>query len=201
MKGQGINSKSSPETASQTAGPYVHIGLSPKAAGFEIYDQELGTDIAGPNAIGERIRIEGIVWDGLGEPLRDVLIEVWQPNGRGVFADAGEVEDGFSGWGRIVCDFESGEWGFNTIKPGGFGNNAPHLNLWIVARGINTGLNTRLYFSDEVEANTIDPVLRMLNENCRQDTLIASRSEEGDLPVYRFDIRLQGEQETVFFDV
>ena len=74
------------ETASQTAGPYVHIGLAPGAAGFHLFEKELGTDIAGPNAKGERIRVEGIVYDGAGAPVKDVLIEVWQANAAGIYA-------------------------------------------------------------------------------------------------------------------
>ena len=199
------------ETASQTAGPYVHIGLAPGAAGFKTFDQELGTDIAGPNAKGERIAVEGVVFDGTGSPLKDVLIEVWQANAAGVYphpADrrSAEVEEGFRGWGRVISDFATGLWSFETVKPGVVpGRNgrpmAPHLNLWIVARGINIGLNTRMYFADESEANAADPVLNLIEQENRRPTLIARREERDGRPVYRFDIRLQGENETVFFDV
>ena len=197
------------ETASQTAGPYVHIGLAPGAAGFDIYDQELGHDIAGANATGERIRVAGKVIDGMNVPIKDVLIEVWQANADGHYAHpegGGTVEDGFRGWGRVISDFATGEWSFETVKPGqtpgrNVGQQAPHLNLWIVARGINIGLNTRLYFGDEPEANATDPVLNLIEWEHRRSTLIAERSMDGDMPIYRFDIRLQGENETVFFDV
>ncbi|PUB17506.1 protocatechuate 3,4-dioxygenase subunit alpha [Yoonia sediminilitoris] len=186
------------ETASQTAGPYVHIGLAPGAAGFEIFDNELGQDIAGPNAKGERIRVEGIVRDGTGSPVKDVLIEIWQANADGIYAhpeSAGEVEEGFRGFGRVIPAFETGIWAFDTIKPGAV-DGAPHLNLWVVARGINVGLNTRLYFSDE--DNSADPVLNLIEWENRRATLIAQR---GDDATYRFDITLQGDNETVFFDV
>ncbi|MCE8525662.1 protocatechuate 3,4-dioxygenase subunit alpha [Ruegeria pomeroyi] len=197
------------ETPSQTAGPYVHIGLAPGAAGFDIYDQELGWDIAGPNAAGERIRVEGRVIDGTGSPVKDVLIEVWQANADGIHAHpehAGRVEDGFRGWGRVITDFETGEWAFDTVKPGPVpGRNgaiqAPHLNFWIVARGINIGLNTRLYFGDEADANAADPVLNLIEWENRRATLIAVRGEREGKPLYRFDIHLQGPQETVFFDI
>ena len=195
------------ETASQTAGPYVHIGLAPGAAGFELFEKELGSDIAGPNAEGERIAVEGVVLDGTGSPVKDVLIEVWQANAAGIYASpidkrSGEVEEGFRGWGRVISDFDTGLWRFDTVKPGAVvGRNArmmaPHLNLWIVARGINVGLNTRMYFGDETEANAADPVLNLIEQVDRRATLIAKR--EGG--TYRFDIRLQGEGETVFFDV
>lgn len=197
------------ETPSQTAGPYVHIGLAPGAAGFDIYEQELGWDIAGPNAEGERIRVEGIVIDGSGAPVKDVLLEAWQANAKGIYAHPehpGEVEQGFRGWGRVITDFETGEWGFDTVKPGAvMGRNgkmmAPHINLWIVARGINVGLSTRLYFSDEDAANAADPVLGLIEWEHRRATLVAERRDNGGGIVYRFDIRLQGEDETVFFDI
>ena len=194
------------ETPSQTAGPYVHIGLAPGAAGFEIFDRELGWDIAGPNAKGERIRIEGLVTDGTGAPVKDVLIEVWQANAAGVYAHpegGGDVAQGFRGWGRVISDFETGEWGFDTVKPGPVPGRsgavqAPHINLWIVARGINLGLNTRLYFADEETANANDPVLNLIELEHRRTTLIARLEKKG---LYRFDIRLQGEDETVFLDI
>ena len=191
------------ETPSQTAGPYVHIGLAPGAAGFDIYREELGHDIAGPNAAGERIRIQGMVIDGTGAPVKDVLLETWQANAQGLYAhpeSAGEVEDGFRGWGRVITDFATGEWSFDTVKPGPtLGRNgqmqAPHINLWIVARGINLGLNTRLYFEDE--DNSSDPVLNSIEWEHRRATLLAKRTGN----TYRFDIRLQGQDETVFFDI
>lgn len=197
------------ETASQTAGPYVHIGLAPGAAGFDIYERELGWDIAGPNAAGERIRVEGLVIDGTGSPVKDVMLEVWQANAAGVYAHpegGGAVEDGFRGWGRVITDFDTGAWGLDTVKPGKVPGRmgrvqAPHLNLWIVARGINVGLNTRIYFDDEAEANATDPVLNLIEWETRRKTLVARREMRDGKPVYRFDIRLQGEDETVFFDI
>lgn len=197
------------ETASQTAGPYVHIGLAPGAAGFDIYRQELGRDIAGPNAKGEHIRVEGLVIDGMGSPVKDALLEVWQANAEGHYAHpegGGPVEEGFRGWGRVITNFETGEWSFDTVKPGAvMGRNgrmmAPHINLWIVSRGINIGLNTRMYFSDESQSNTVDPVLNLIEWEHRRTTLIAQRSDRDGIPVYRFDIRLQGDDETVFFDI
>lgn len=196
------------ETASQTAGPYVHIGLAPGAAGFDIYETELGRDIAGPHAEGERIRVEGRVLDGTGNPVKDVLLEVWQANSAGQYAhpEGGPVEEGFRGWGRVITDFDSGEWGFDTIKPGPTAGRmgrrqAPHISLWLVARGLNIGLNTRMYFDDEASANATDPVLALIEWENRRPTLIATRSLRGGLPVYRFDIVLQGPGETVFFDI
>ena len=207
------------ETPSQTAGPYVHIGLAPGAAGFEIFERELGQVIAGPQSKGERIRVEGRVLDGADAPVTDVLIEVWQANAQGRYnhpEDTSEPEfesdfpADFRGWGRVIPDFETGVFSFETVKPGpvpetGPGttgrSQAPHLNLWLVARGINLGLNTRMYFSDEVEANAADPVLGRIESPGRRQTLIAMRDDIVDPPVYRFDIHLPGPSETVFFDI
>lgn len=194
------------ETPSQTAGPYVHIGLAPGAAGFEIFDNELGRDIAGPDAPGERIRVEGLVTDGTGAPVKDVLLEAWQADASGIYPHAedprhADCAPGFRGWGRVITDFETGLWAFDTIKPGAVpGRNgttqAPHISLWIVARGINIGLNTRLYFEDA--DNSADPVLGLVEQAHRRDTLIARKTAPGH---YRFDISLQGDAETVFFDI
>ena len=110
------------------------------------------------------------------------------------------------GWGRAGSDFDSGLVTFETIKPGAITDKAgrkcaPHINVWIVARGINIGLNTRLYFSDEEAANAADPVLNLIEQPVRRKTLIATRSERAGKVVYAFTINLQGPEETVFFDV
>jgi protocatechuate 3,4-dioxygenase alpha subunit len=197
------------ETPSQTAGPYVHIGLAPGAAGFDIYERELGWDIAGPNAKGQRIRVEGLVIDGTGSPIKDVMLEAWQANAEGHYAHpegGGPVEDGFRGWGRVITDFATGEWGFDTVKPGPVPGRrgtvqAPHISLWIVARGINLGLHTRLYFEDEGAANAADPVLNGIEWEKRRPTLIARRADRDGQIVYRFDIKIQGDDETVFFEI
>ncbi|QIE45837.1 protocatechuate 3,4-dioxygenase subunit alpha [Pseudohalocynthiibacter aestuariivivens] len=190
------------ESASQTAGPFVHIGLAPGDAGFDIYRTELGRDIAGPNAPGTRITVTGTVTDGTGAPVKDVLIEVWQADADGIYPGQGTVADGFRGWGRVIPDFDSGMFTIKTVKPGQvMGRNgrmmAPHLNLWLVARGINTGLNTRMYFADQETANAADPVLNLIEQTHRRQTLIA----QADGDSYHFDICLQGEDETVFFDI
>ena len=203
------------ETASQTAGPYVHIGLAPQAAGFDIFENNFGNVLVDDKTKGERIRIEGRVYDGIGTVLKDVLIESWQANAAGRYAHPADRQEGkaldknFRGWGRACTDFETGVYAFETIKPGPVaGRNgrpmAPHINLWIVARGINLGLNTRLYFSDEAEANAKDPVINLIEWEARRKTLVAERTDrrsDGGAAVYRFDIRLQGDNETVFFDV
>jgi protocatechuate 3,4-dioxygenase, alpha subunit len=194
------------ETASQTAGPYVHIGLAPGAAGFGIYRQELGRTIAGPDVPGERIRVEGVVLDGTGAPVKDVLLEVWQADAAGIYCHAEDprasgAAPGFRGWGRVITDFDTGLWAFDTIKPGSVAGRhgrlmAPHISFWIVARGINVGLHTRMYFEDE--DNSADPLLQLIEQAHRRETLLARKAGPG---LYRFDIRLQGDGETVFLDV
>jgi protocatechuate 3,4-dioxygenase, alpha subunit len=201
------------ETPSQTAGPYVHIGLIPHQAGFDIFANDFSNVLVTPETLGERITIEGRVFDGAGSLCRDILVEVWQANAAGRYAHSADAQEdkaldpAFRGWGRTGTDFATGLYRFETIKPGrvvgrrGHKPMAPHLNLWIAARGINIGLATRMYFSDEGDANAADPVLNIVEQPSRRATLIANREERAGEVVYVFDIHLQGERETVFFDV
>jgi protocatechuate 3,4-dioxygenase, alpha subunit len=201
------------ESPSQTAGPYVHIGLIPHQAGFDIFEKNFSNVLVGPDTAGERIRIEGRILDGSGSSARDILVEIWQANAAGRYnhpADRQEdkpVDPVFRGWGRTGTDFETGLYTFETIKPGavvgrkGHRPMAPHVNVWLAARGINIGLSTRMYFSDEAEANARDPVLNIVEPRERRETLIARREERGGEVVYVFDIHLQGEREIVFFDI
>jgi protocatechuate 3,4-dioxygenase alpha subunit len=199
------------ESASQTAGPYVHIGLAPTQAGFDIFDNSFTNVVASPKAKGERIRIEGRVIDGSGTPLRDVMLEIWQANAAGKYNHPADhqkkkLDAAFRGWGRACSDFATGVWAFETVKPGGVEGRtgramAPHVNLWVVARGINIGLNTRMYFSDEEKANAADPVLNLIEWETRRRTLIGQRESKTGKTIYRFDIHLQGPEETVFFDI
>lgn len=190
------------ETASQTAGPYVHIGTVPTYAGLGgVYEHEIGQASFEDGARGEVIEITGTVMDGTGWVLRDAMIEVWQADASGRFPGQEGADPKVSGFARVCADPESGEWVLKTIKPGPValrdgGRQAPHIALWIVARGINIGLQTRIYFEDE--ANADDPVLSRIEQRPRVDTLIAKKTGAGR---YRFDIRLQGEGETVFFDM
>jgi protocatechuate 3,4-dioxygenase, alpha subunit len=201
------------ETPSQTAGPYVHIGLIPHQAGFDIFENNFSNVLVTPATKGERITIEGRIFDGTGAIARDILVEIWQANAAGRYdhpADRQEnkpLDPAFRGWGRTGTDFESGLYRFETIKPGpvagrhGHKPMAPHVSFWLAARGINIGLATRMYFSDEAQANAADPVLNIIEQPARRETLIAWRGERPGEVVYVFDIHLQGERETVFFDV
>lgn len=195
------------ETPSQTAGPYVHIGLTPNFCGIGgVYDADLGTTMVNDKTRGECITIRSRVIDGSGTPLRDALVEIWQADADGLYNSPSEMrgsaDPNFAGWGRCPADMDTGEFVFHTIKPGRvpFRDGrlmAPHVTFWIVARGINIGLHTRMYFGDEEKANAEDPVLQRIEHKVRVPTLIASR--EGN--VYTFDIHLQGDRETVFFDI
>lgn len=200
------------ETASQTAGPYVHIGLAPKQAGFDIFENNFGNVLVKPETKGERITIEGRIIDGSGAVIKDVLLEIWQANAAGRYNHPADqqadkpLDKSFRGWGRACTDFDSGIYTFETIKPGSVtGRNgkpmAPHINVWVVARGINIGLSTRIYFSDEEKANAADPDLTGIEWVERRKTLVAQRSEKDGKVVYTFDVHLQGADETVFFDV
>ena len=186
-----------PETPSQTAGPYVHIGLTPNLLGNRgIYETDLGTSPIGPDARGERITITGWVRDGSGMILRDALLESWQADAAGRYPGTPNADPHVHGWCRFAADFDSGDWSLSTIKPGAVGPMAPHIALWICARGINVGLSTRIYFEDE--DNAACPVLARIEDTARISTLLARRTAPG---TYRFDITLQGDGETVFFDM
>jgi protocatechuate 3,4-dioxygenase alpha subunit len=172
-------------TPSQTVGPFFGVGLP----------FEKGEQIVAPGSAGA-MRIEGQVLDGNGQPVPDALLEIWQPDGRGRYGRAGEA----TGFGRSRTDSE-GAFNFMTVKPGATPApdgrlQAPHLNVTVFARGLLRHLVTRMYFPDETEANATDAVLNLV-EPARRETLIA-KSCGG---VLHFDIRLQGERETVFFAI
>jgi protocatechuate 3,4-dioxygenase alpha subunit len=195
------------ETPSQTAGPYVHIGLMPNFVGIHgIYAEDLGSRMLNDRTKGDRITLTGRVLDGGGELLRDCVVEIWQADADGLYPSPsdprGAVDPNFTGWGRSGADAQTGLFSFDTIKPGRvpFPDGrlqAPHVSLWIVARGINLGLNTRMYFDDEADDNAADPILDRIEQKSRIATLIAKR----DGHTYNFDIHLQGPNETVFFDI
>lgn len=190
-------------TPSQTVGPFFHFSLTPKPYGYaEIATNDLLTE----DAAGERIRIEGRVLDGDGQPVPDALIEIWQADGEGRYAHTADSRarpnTRFRGFGRSDCDSD-GRFRFTTVKPGAVpgpngGAQAPHINIGIFARGLLNRLFTRLYFEGE-PANAGDPILALVPEDAR-GTLIARRSGGAGDPTYTFEIRLQGKNETVFFD-
>lgn len=188
------------ESPSQTAGPYVHIGCTPNVTGITtVYDGDLGAVMKTGLVRGEEITIKGTVYDGNGDALLDAMVEIWQADADGKYGtgEDDQSDPNFTGWGRTAGHLETGEFTFETVKPGPVGEgHAPHITFWVVARGINLGLQTRMYFEGEA-SNAGDPILSHVPED-RRDTIVAKRDSDG---IYRFDIRLQGEGETVFFDI
>jgi protocatechuate 3,4-dioxygenase alpha subunit len=194
------------ESPSQTAGPYVHIGCCPNFIGLDqVYSSDPGSKMVSESTLGQIITIAGRIFDGTGEVLKDGLVEIWQANTQGQYSREiiGAIDSHFCGWGRCPTDLETGEFLFETVKPGATNSNsgsiqAPHIDVWIVARGINSGLLTRLYFSDEADANNLDAMLAAIQPPHRVETLLAKKVADNH---YQFDIYLQGELETVFFDL
>jgi len=187
------------QTPSQTVGPFYAIGLTRRPLNV----------VTNESTDGERIRIEGQVLDGDGLPIPDVMVEIWQANAYGRYNHPDDKQEKpldatFTGWGRSGTD-EKCFYRFDTIKPGPVpGANetvqAPHINVVVFARGMLVHAFTRLYFADE-PANASDPVLNSIKNKKRRQTLIALPGMENGKTIYRFDIRLQGENETVFFDM
>lgn len=190
------------ETPSQTAGPYVHIGCMPTYAGNAgAYDLEIGESPIAEGARGEIIEITGEVIDGTGWALRDAMLESWQPDAAGKFPGQAGADPKVTGFCRFAADAETGKFTLRTVKPGpvaarGGAMQAPHISLWVVARGINTGLQTRIYFEDE--DNSGDPLLNRIEQRPRTETLIAKKTADGQ---YTFNVVLQGDKETVFLDI
>lgn len=191
------------QTPSQTVGPFFAYGLTPEQYGYAM------TSLAGPAVAsaddeGERIRIEGRVFDGEGVIIPDALIEIWQADGAGRYAhpaDGRAANTSFKGFGRCGTgtDAENKFW-FETVKPASVdGTQAPHVNVVVFMRGLLLHAYTRIYFSDEADANARDPVMLSVPED-RRATLIAERRDGPEGVVYRLDIHMQGDRETVFFD-
>jgi len=184
------------QTPSQTVGPFFSLGLTRKPM------NRLATD----STAGEKVRIEGSVFDGDGKPVPDAMVEIWQANAYGRYNHPDDKQEkpldpNFIGWGRCGTD-DTGCFSFDTVKPGlvpGVDGavQAPHINVAVFARGMLSHAFTRIYFDGE-PANGTDPVLTSIKNKRRRETLIARREER---LVYRFDIHLQGENETVFFDM
>lgn len=192
-------------TPSQTVGPYFAYGLTPGA--MYKWSDLVGNDLVTPDASGERIRIEGRVFDGDGAPVRDSMLEIWQADASGRYAHPADARGlpnaAFRGHGRTGTD-DDGFFFFSTIKPGAVPGpdgrmQAPHILLTVFARGMLTHCKTRIYFEDEA-ANASDPVLALVPAE-RRTTLIARRRQGAAEAVYAFGVNLQGERETVFFDV
>ncbi len=192
------------QTPSQTVGPYFAYGLTPEQYGYA-FSSIAGGVLTVEAGDGERIRIEGRVLDGAGEPVGDAMVAIRQADGQGRYAHPADPRSSnarFRGFGRVGTGTDPEQrFIFETVKPGAPGDGqAPHIDLVLFLRGLLSHAYTRIYFSDEREANAADPVLAAVPAE-RRATLIAERDESADLPLYRFDIHLQGDRETVFFDI
>lgn len=195
------------QTPSQTIGPYFGYGLTPRPYGFA-YAGAADHVLINDSTEGERIRIEGQIFDGLGELVTDAMVEIWQANTHGRYNHPADdrqdnlLDPAFTGFGRCGTGMDgSGLFRFDTVKPGApASGGAPHVSMVIFMRGLLNHLYTRLYFADDATANEADPVLAGVAAD-RRPTLIAHRQEGPRGAVYRFDIHMQGERETVFFDV
>jgi protocatechuate 3,4-dioxygenase, alpha subunit len=187
-------------TPSQTVGPFFHLAL----------DRPEWGDLTAGNPQGERIVIEGRVTDGDGAPVADACLELWQANAAGRYAHPDDtrtdkpLDPNFRGFGRVSTDAEGG-FRFTTIRPGpvpGRGNalQAPHIAVAIFARGLLKQLHTRIYFAGE-PANDSDPALLSIDDPAVRQTLLATRREGSFPATYRFDVVLQGERETAFFEI
>ena len=194
------------QTPSQTIGPFFAYGLTPGQYNYPFADLTGGDLLANlPDESGTRIEIIGQVFDGEGQPVNDAMIEIWQADSEGRYAhpnDPRPSNTGFKGFGRFGTGTEDDHsFRFQTVKPGPFDSGqAPHINVIVFARGMLSHTYTRIYFADETEANENDSILARVPEDRRQ-TLVAKLITTGGSPTYRFDIHLQGDNETVFFDV
>ncbi|MFN3208302.1 MAG: protocatechuate 3,4-dioxygenase subunit alpha [Roseovarius sp.] len=179
------------ESPSQTAGPYVHIGCVPGHAGLDgIYrDGDLGASMITGAPDGEHLTLTLRILDGEAEPVRDALVEIWQPGPDGSFGPT----EGFSHWGRQPAHPETGDITFETLMPGSPKGQAPHILVWIAARGINLALMTRIYFPGQ--DNDADPIFTLAGD--RAETMLARPRAGG----FGHVIHLQGNKETVFLDV
>lgn len=192
-------------TPSQTVGPFFKYGLTPD--GKYDWNDAFTSNLVTPDSSGERIRIEGRVFDGDGAPVPDCMLEIWQADSQGRFSDPQDMRglpnSSFKGFGRSGTDANGG-YAFDTVKPGVVPDpdgkpQAPHILLAIFARGMLLQNYTRIYLGGEA-GNAADPVLALVPID-RRPTLIAQRSNCNPSAVYRFDVHLQGDEETVFFDV
>jgi protocatechuate 3,4-dioxygenase alpha subunit len=190
-------------TPSQTVGPFFAYGLTAQQYGYD-FGQVFGNRLATDSAQGEHIVIEGRVLDGEGNPVLDALVEIHQADAQGRYARTPDdvKASGFKGFGRMGTGTEDGSrFRFHTVKPGAEGpGQAPHIHVVVSMRGLLLHTFTRIYFSDEAKANETDAALQSVPQ-ARRATLVAQRREGGGVPVYTFDIHMQGAKETVFFDV
>lgn len=189
------------QTSSQTIGPFFAFSLASRQYGYK-FASTISNVLADEKTPGEKIRLQGHVFDGAGAVVTDALIEIWQADSSGLYGSGAEGDSGFGGFGRAGTGAQSSKrfW-FDTVKPGATSDGqSPHINMIVFMRGLLTHLFTRVYFPDEEAANAADPVLQSVEPD-RRDTLVARRIDSPAGLTYEFDIRMQGQRETVFFDV
>ncbi|MFA7667541.1 MAG: protocatechuate 3,4-dioxygenase subunit alpha [Burkholderiaceae bacterium] len=190
------------QTPSQTVGPYFAYGLTSTQYGYPLASL-FGAVLADRHAAGRHLRIIGQVLDGQGQPVDDALVEIAQPDATGRWPASTEeiAASGFRGFGRMGTGTEADRrFEFRTVMPGvATPGEAPFVLVILTMRGMLNHAFTRIYFDGEA-ANASDPVLTSVPAE-RRHTLIAQRADDGQGIVYRFDIRMQGPDETVFFDV
>ncbi len=191
------------QTPSQTVGPFFAYGLVPSQYGYDL-PSLFTSELAQPQAAGEHIVLTGCVYDGAGQTIVDALVEISQvdASGQPVTTVADAQNRGFTGFGRCGTGTLPGHhYSFTTVKPGAAAaRQAPFINVCVTMRGLLVHTFTRVYFDDEGAANSTDTVLASVPVE-RRATLLARRSNTPAGPVYRFDIHMQGAQETVFFDL
>ena len=187
------------QTPSQTVGPFFSYGLAPEQYGYDFRELASG-NVARDYEAGEIITIVGKVFSGSGDLMKNVIVESWQADGDGKYSRT-IGEDRFSGFGRFGTGTdEENRYIIRTVKPGKVDEQqAPHIALTIFSRGLMHHVYTRLYFSDEAEANEQDPLLQLIPAN-RRDTLIAQKVQNEQGVVYQLDIHMQGDQATVFLE-
>ena len=192
------------QTPSQTIGPFFSYGLTPEQAGYSKLSSLTSSCLVTKSTIGERIRIEGTIFDGAGDIVSDAMVEIWQADSQGRYPNqlgSEEVNSSFLSFGRCDTGVDAqNKFVFETVKPGPINSKtSPHINLVIFMRGLMSHVFTRIYFPDEIKSNLLDETLLTIPAN-RQETLLAKKLSGKSTSIYEFNIHLQGEKETVFFD-
>ncbi|MGB1252279.1 MAG: protocatechuate 3,4-dioxygenase subunit alpha [Candidatus Promineifilaceae bacterium] len=179
------------QSSSQTVGPFFSIGMTYGELNQMVQD----------DTVGQRIYLRGRVFDGDGQGVNDAIVEIWQADANGIYnhpldRQQADADGAFFGHGRAATDAVGNYW-FKTIKPGSVDGMSPHLAVRVLMRGLLLHVVTRFYFSDE--DNSADPILSAVSAE-RRHTLIAQRDDSEGTPIYRLDIHMQGDLETVFFE-
>lgn len=182
------------DTPSQTAGPFLHIGCTPDLIDINIFQENLNKFSFEKKPLKNFIKIHGKIFDGNDEPIKDAMIETWQCDEHGIF----HKHKGFT---RVITNFNTGKFTIKTVKPGYFKNKncikySPHIIFWIVARGMNRPLITKMYFHPQELKK--DEIYEKLEDKDRISTLLPKTHNGNN---YEFNIHIQGKKETIFFEI